>query len=142
MSLQVDLQNLLDAYTARLRALEFRKALWELWALWSRGNAYFNEKQPWVAYKEDRDDAALTMRTCINLIVLFARLAEPIIPFSAARLLELLDVPKKSRGWPAGPESVLPEGAPISVPPVLFRKLTDEDIERWKRRFGAPEDVL
>jgi methionyl-tRNA synthetase len=34
----------------------------------------------------------------------------------------------------------VPSGTPFTVPPVLFAKITDEDLESYKERFGgAPE---
>ena len=79
------------------------------------------------------------LRTCINLIVLYARLGAPIIPFTSSRTLDALGVRAADRDWPAGFGAVLAPGAPISVPPVLFRKVADADLEQWRERFGAPD---
>ncbi len=132
----------IQEYTERMAGLEFRKAMAELRALWARGNAYFNEKAPWAAVKTDRDDAALTLRTCINLIALFAQLSEPVMPLTAERVLTLLGTAEDDHDWPTGLTDVIPAGHPIEVPPVLFRKVSDDDIEHWRARFGAPEDAV
>src|SRR5262249_9557584 len=110
-------------------------------ALWARGNEYFDRKQPWVAVKENRDDAALTLRTCINLIALFARLCAPVMPFTAERVLDALGVDAKHRGWPPAfdPQGIAP-GHPVTVPGVLFAKLTDDQIAAWRERFGGPPE--
>ena len=81
--LAADIDAGIGEYTALLEDLEFRKAMGRLRALWSRGNAYFDRKQPWAAVKTDPDDAALTLRTAINLIAVFARLSAPVMPFTA-----------------------------------------------------------
>jgi methionyl-tRNA synthetase len=129
----------IDELTARMLALEFRKAVAELRAAWSRGNAYFARKQPWLAVKSDPKDAALTVRTCINLIALFARLSSPLMPFTAERLLEALGVPGKGRGWPLRFDAeALGGGHEFSLPPALFRRIDEVDIGRWRARFGAP----
>ncbi len=137
--LRADVDAGIAAYTARLAEMEFRKAAAELRALWRRGNEYFDRKQPWARIKTDRDDAAVTLRTCVNLIALFARLCAPVMPFTAGRLLEALDV--ADRGWPAAfePEALV-AGAPVTVPPVLFAKLTDDDVDTWRERFGGPAE--
>lgn len=137
--LAADVEDAVRGYTTRLEALEFRKATSELRALWSRGNAYLDRKQPWTAIKHSPADAKLTIRTCINLIVLYARLGAPIIPFTSSRTLDALGVPATDRDWPAGFTAVLDPGAPISVPPVLFRKVADAEVEQWRERFGAPD---
>jgi methionyl-tRNA synthetase len=135
---QVDLQ--LREYTQRMEALEFRKALAELRGLWTQGNAYFDRKRPWEAIKADRDDAALTLRTCINLVALFARLGAPTIPLTADRVLEALGVPEAERCWPAQFDAAaLAPGHRFSVPEVLFRKIGEVEIDEWRERFGAPQ---
>ncbi|HWF55475.1 MAG TPA: methionine--tRNA ligase [Solirubrobacteraceae bacterium] len=140
--LGVDIDAGLREYTARLRDMEFRKAAGGLRALWARGNEYFDAKQPWAQIKTDPADAALTLRTCVNLIALFARCAAPVMPFTAERVLHALGVPPEERGWPAAfdPEA-LPGRHPVTVPGVLFRKLTDDDVATWRARFGGPAEA-
>jgi methionyl-tRNA synthetase len=139
--LQADIDDGITEYTARLRDMEFRKAAGELRALWSRGNEYFDRKQPWAQIKTDPDDAAVTLRTCVNLISLFARLSAPLIPFTAEQVLDALACPGADRGWPEFFDpNALPAGHAVTVPEVLFRKLTDADVEAWRERFGAPAD--
>jgi methionyl-tRNA synthetase len=122
-------------YTALLADLEFRKAMSRLRALWSRGNAYFDRKQPWAAVKADPPDAALTLRTSINLIALFARLSAPVMPDTAATVLDALGA--TDRGWPDRFDAdALPPAHAFTTPPVLFRKITDTDIAAWAERFG------
>jgi methionyl-tRNA synthetase len=120
--------------------MEFRKAMSELRALWARGNEYFDRKQPWAQIKTDPDDAAVTLRICVNLIALFARLAAPVMPFTAERVLDALGVAAGDRGWPeAFDPGLLAPGQAVTVPGVLFAKLTDEQIDEWKQRFGGGE---
>jgi methionyl-tRNA synthetase len=133
--LAADIDEGLREYTALLESLEFRKAMGRLRALWSRGNAYFDRKQPWAAVKSDPADAALSLRTSINLTALFARLSAPVMPSTADAVLEALHV--DDRGWPDHFDaSALPAGRPFEVPPVLFRKISDADIATWSERFG------
>ncbi len=130
----------LREYTERMASLEFRKAITELRALWSIGNAYFDRKQPWAMIKTDRDGAALTIRMCANLVALFARLSAPTMPFTAERILDALAVPESAGSWPSAFEAeALSAGHRFSVPPMLFQKVSEADIEQWRERFGAPE---
>jgi len=138
LELLEDLDRLLDAYTERMGALEFRDAIGELRRIWSRGNAYLDRKQPWVAIGSDREDAELTLRFCLNLASLFARLSAPTIPFTANRVLDALAVPDADRGWPStfkGDE--LAPAHPFTVPPVLFGKVAAGDVARWRALFGT-----
>lgn len=127
----------IEAITARITALEFRPALSELRSAWSLGGDYLERKRPWEALDADREDAALTARTCLNLVALLARLSAPVMPFSAARLLDALAVPARERGWPARFElDALAAGHRFSLPPPLFAAIEEAEVERWRRRFG------
>jgi methionyl-tRNA synthetase len=137
-----DLDRRLSAYAGRIEALEFRAAIAELRAIWGCGNAYFDRKRPWEAVAGDRSDAALTVRFCVNLVCLFSRLAAPVIPFTAKRVLDALAVPEPSRCWPSRFRAEeLPPGHRFSVPPELFRRIGEDDVERWRARFGDAESV-
>jgi methionyl-tRNA synthetase len=135
--LAADVDTGIAEYTQLMADLEFRKAMGRLRAVWSRGNAYFDRKQPWAAVKTDPADAAVTLRTAINLIAVFARLSAPVMPFTADTVLDALGVAASDRGWPTRfePEALAP-GHAFSIPPVLFRKLTEADLVAWRERFG------
>jgi methionyl-tRNA synthetase len=131
--------GLLAEYESHLDHVRFRKAAQALRAMWSAANAYLEAKAPWTAIKTDPEGAALTLRTAMNLLRLFAPLADPLIPDTADKLHDIFDVPRA--GWPTSDEARalagLAAGVGFTVPPVLFRKITDEDVEAWRERFGA-----
>jgi methionyl-tRNA synthetase len=129
----------IEAITARISTLEFRAAVSELRSAWALGGDYLERKRPLDAPGADREEAALTARTLLNLIALLARLSTPVIPFSAARLLDALAVPARDRGWPARFEpDALAAGHRFSRPPPLFGPIEAREVEWWRRRFGDP----
>ncbi len=140
-----ELDERIAAYTEHLEALEFRKALNELRAIWVSGNEYLTRAAPWTAFKEDPDKAAVSVRTGINLIRLFAVLAAPVIPETAGRILETLHLPADDLAWPKGTVAdelaKLPAGHAFTVPEVLFSKIEDEQVAAWMERFGGESDV-
>jgi methionyl-tRNA synthetase len=82
-------------------------------------------------------------RTGINLVRLFALLAVPIIPATAETVLAAV-APDAPARWPDDVEAefrALAPGSPFTVPEVLFRKLTDDDIAEWTERFGGPAEA-
>ncbi len=133
----------LTALTQFHEQMEFRKAAAELRALWATGNEYLQAAAPWTAIKTDRDAAAIGVRTGLNLVVLFAILAQPFIPDAAKAVLDAMNVPDKNRGWPlVGDASLLdalPCGMPFTPPDVLFKKIEDADVAAWAARFGGRE---
>ncbi|MDQ1037580.1 methionyl-tRNA synthetase [Streptomyces sp. V3I8] len=139
-----EIASLLADYETQMEALQFRKAAAALRALWSAGNSYLEEKAPWLEIKTNPEGAALTLRTAMNLIHLYAVVSEPFIPASSAAMRAAFALPDDSATWVTREEArsldSLPAGTPFTVPPVLFAKITDEDLETYKERFGgAPE---
>jgi methionyl-tRNA synthetase len=88
--------------------------------------------------KSDPERGSVILRTGVNLARLFADLAAPIIPETSTTLLAALGA--GPAGWPTDVEAILqalPAGHAFTVPDLLFRKLTDEEIEQWTARFGG-----
>ncbi|MGF7238082.1 MAG: methionine--tRNA ligase [Frankia sp.] len=136
------LETLMGEYQTCLDGLQFRKAAQALRTIWSVANSYLELKSPWLEIRENPEAAQLTLRTAMNLIHLFAMISEPIIPEAALTMRGIFDLGDAAgSAWP-GPEDVrslswIPAGTPFTVPPVLFRKLTDDDLAGWRERFGA-----
>jgi len=118
--------------------MEFRKAAAETRSLWVRGNEYLQLAAPWTALKTDPVRAAMVVRTGLNLCALFAATAFPFIPESAQAIRDGLGL-KGDPAWPLGAKlfELVSPGAPIAVPPVLFRKIEDADVVAWSERFGG-----
>ncbi|MEU1512587.1 methionine--tRNA ligase [Streptomyces sp. NPDC005811] len=135
--------ELLAEYETQLEALQFRKAAAALRALWSAGNSYLEEKAPWLEIKTDQEGAALTLRTAMNLIHLYAVVSEPFIPTTARTMREAFALTDDTATWVTPDEAraltAVPAGTPFTVPPVLFAKLTDDDLAAYKERFGGQE---
>ncbi|HSA50898.1 MAG TPA: methionine--tRNA ligase [Yinghuangia sp.] len=135
--------ELLATYEQHLDTLQFRKAAQALRALWSAGNVYLEDKAPWLQIKTDPDAAALTLRTAMNLIHLYAVISEPFIPSSAKSMRAAFTLADDTRTWITPEEArtlpFLPAGTPFTVPPVLFAKITDEDQAAYRERFGGDD---
>jgi methionyl-tRNA synthetase len=133
--------GLLAEYETQMEALQFRKAAAALRALWSAGNSYLEEKAPWLEIKTDKDGAALTLRTAMNLIHLYAVVSEPFIPASCEAMRRAFQLDGSTATWVSAEEAralnSVPVGTPFTVPPVLFAKLTEDDLEAYKERFGG-----
>jgi methionyl-tRNA synthetase len=133
--------ELLAEYETQMEALQFRKAAAALRALWSAGNSYLEEKAPWLEIKTNPEGAALTLRTAMNLIHLYSVVSEPFIPATSAAMRQAFTLKDDTATWISEADArsltAVPAGTPFTVPPVLFAKLTDEDLENYKVRFGG-----
>ncbi|MFG3346031.1 methionine--tRNA ligase [Streptomyces sp. NPDC048018] len=140
-----EIARLLGEYEEHMEALQFRKAAAALRALWSAGNSYLEEKAPWLEIKTDAEGAALTLRTAMNLIHLYAVVSEPFIPTTAAALRGAFALPDDTATWvtpeQAAALDAVPAGTAFTVPPVLFAKITEEDLEAFRVRFGDGANV-
>ncbi|MBB1242419.1 methionine--tRNA ligase [Streptomyces durbertensis] len=139
--LGAEISRLLGEYEQHMESLQFRKAAQALRALWSAGNSYLEEKAPWLEIKTDQDAAALTLRTAMNLIHLYAVVSEPFIPASARAMRQAFDLADDTATWvgheAAAALDAVPAGTPFTVPPVLFAKITEDDLAAYRERFGA-----
>lgn len=141
-----EIARLLAEYEEHMDALQFRKAAAALRALWSAGNSYLEEKAPWLEIKADQEAAALTLRTAMNLIHLYAIVSEPFIPASAAAMRSAFALTGDTARWVGQEEaralSSVPAGTAFTVPPVLFAKITEDDLESYRERFGGTEEPV
>jgi methionyl-tRNA synthetase len=136
--LEADLAAGVAEATAAFEAMEFRKACQALRAVWVLGNEYLQEAAPWTAFKTDVDRAAVGVRTGLNLVALFARLAAPVMPFSAEKIGVAVGADDLS--WPAPGKSlldILPRGQAVAAAGVLFTKIEDVQVAEWSERFGG-----
>ncbi|MFJ9030844.1 methionine--tRNA ligase [Streptomyces sp. NPDC102274] len=138
-----EIAGLLAEYEGHMETLQFRKAAAALRALWSAGNSYLEEKAPWLEIKSDEEGAALTLRTAMNLIHLYAVISEPFIPASARAMREAFALTDDTARWVTAGEAKalasVPAGTAFTVPPVLFAKITDEDLAAYRERFGGED---
>ncbi|AJZ82021.1 methionine--tRNA ligase [Streptomyces antimycoticus] len=138
-----EIARLLAEYEEHMDTLQFRKAAAALRALWSAGNSYLEEKAPWLEIKTDQEAAALTLRTAMNLIHLYAIVSEPFIPTSARAMRSAFALSEDTAVWVGREEAKalasVPAGTAFTVPPVLFAKITEEDLESFRERFGGAE---
>ncbi|MBY6136986.1 methionine--tRNA ligase [Nocardioides marinus] len=133
-----ELTTRIRAYEGHMEAMEVRKSAQELRAIWVAGNEYLQSAAPWSVFKTEPERAAAQVRLGLNLIRLYAVLSAPFIPHAADTLMAALN--SDDRSWPedvAAALSALPAGHELTVPDVLFAKITDEQREDWQARFAG-----
>jgi methionyl-tRNA synthetase len=145
-ALITELDKRVKAYTDCFEAIEYRKALGELRAIWVAGNEYLTRAAPWTAIKSAPDRAAAGVRMGLNLVHLFGHLAWPIMPKTAKKIHEAIQPAPDVIPWPEEPMSEflnqLEAGQKINPPDVLFAKISEEQVAEWKARFGGEEPKI
>jgi methionyl-tRNA synthetase len=136
-----DVRRLLAEVTAHHEALEFRKAAAATRALWSLGNSYFQRMAPWEQKDGAESRNATALAVSLNLAAMFALVAMPFLPATAARLLSALQIQPDKWRWPDGEglclDGYLGSGARFAAPPILFSRVDRQSLAAWAIRFGA-----
>lgn len=91
-------------------------------------NKYFDQQQPWITFKEEKEKCDETLATCVFIIQNLSQLLNPFLPFSAEKLKDMLGL--ETLEWHV--IEVLPKRL-ASVSPLYERidvKQIDEEIEK------------
>jgi methionyl-tRNA synthetase len=126
-----------EEITESLERVELRDAFRQLFALSSLGNKRFQDEEPWKRIKESPAQAAGLIRDLLYLIRDLAVLAQPYLPAASEAMLGYLGL--KRADW-ADLRRLEGVGA-VRPPELLFRRLEDEEIERFRARFAGTTQV-
>ncbi len=111
-----------EKITACLDACRFKAALSELMILARAGNVYLDLKKPWAQRKEDMAACGATMNIGVQTVRALAVLMAPFMPFSAAKIAGMLNIPTDGEILPwDSSTSELVAGHPLAEPEILFR---------------------
>ncbi len=129
-------RSTLDSVGASIEAVQLRQGLQQAFALAQETNRYLDQTAPWRAIKEDREAAARSLYTALNVIAALRTALSPYLPFSCARLNEFLGETRsiEEQGWTI---HALTPGAPLGTPAPLFTKLDLSIIEEEEARLGS-----
>ncbi|MEW1819402.1 methionine--tRNA ligase [Arthrobacter sp. NPDC080031] len=112
--------GLLDAARAAFEKQEFSRALEAIWAVLGDTNAYFAEQAPWVLRKTDVERMNTVLYVTLEVVRTVAILTQPVMPTSAAKLLEVLGQPEgEARQFAAIATPIVP-GTELPAPAPVF----------------------
>lgn len=122
-----------------LEHFEVRKAVAALMDLARFANKYFNDQQPWITIKRDRQKCATTFYLCAQVIRGLAILMEPVLPFSARKLWAMLNgtQPLEQQHWDEAGQLRLAPGQRLGQAKILFEKIEDQAIEPEIQKLQA-----
>ncbi len=118
-----------------LERVELRGAFQQIFALASVGNKRFQDGEPWKAIKENPPAAAGLLRDLVHLIRDLAVLTHPYIPETSAKIASFLGLERVAWADLGRLDGV----SRVSTPALLFRKLEDDEIEGFRRRFAGTQ---
>ncbi|MDE6682323.1 MAG: methionine--tRNA ligase [Muribaculaceae bacterium] len=123
-----EIRNLKKEMSEALDTFHFREALRLAMDMARAGNKYLQETEPWKVAKTDMARTATILntaiQTCANLSIAF----EPFLPFMSEKLVKMLGGDKIT--WDMlGCFDLVPAGAKIGEPELLFEKIEDSAVE-------------
>ena len=93
-------------------------------------NRYFANHEPWALRKTDPERMATVLYVTAEVLRTLGVLAQPFVPASAEKLLDLLGVAPEARGVGAlGPSARLAPGTPLPPPAPIFPRYVEPETE-------------
>lgn len=119
---------------ALLDTFKFRDAQKEAMNLARIGNKYITDCEPWHVAKTDMERVKTILYLSLQLVANLEIAFEPFLPFSSARLREMLNV--TDTDWAQlGSTELLKLGHQLGTPALLFEKIEDEAIEAQLKKL-------
>ncbi|MCP2026255.1 methionyl-tRNA synthetase [Flavobacterium sp. HSC-32F16] len=142
----------------------FREALGELMNVARLGNKYLADEEPWKVMKDNPERVKTQMYVALQIATALSVLAEPFLPFTAAKLSKILNlgdlkehfegfskflkenhrdakdiILDKKLGWNDISENsdLIPAGHKIGEAELLFAKIEDEEIQKQIDKLEA-----
>ena len=119
---------------ALLDTFKFRDAQKEAMNLARIGNKYITDCEPWHVAKTDMERVKTILYLSLQLVANLEIAFEPFLPFSSARLREMLNI--TDTDWAQlGSTELLKPGHQLGTPALLFEKIEDEAIETQLKKL-------
>jgi methionyl-tRNA synthetase len=119
--LLADADALLGICRAAMKTQQIHAALNAVWAVVADANRYFAAAAPWALKKTDPERMGTVLYVTAEVIRQVAILAQPAMPESGAKLLDLLAVPNDARTFAAlGSAGRLSAGVTLPAPVPVF----------------------
>ena len=115
--------GLLERARRNFDAQAMHLALEAIWLVLGAANKYFSAQEPWVLRKSESESDRARLRTVLyttlEVVRIAALLVQPVMPDSAAKLLDLLGQPPDARRFAAIGTRLVP-GTALPAPTGVF----------------------
>jgi methionyl-tRNA synthetase len=111
-----------------MRTQQLHQVLAIVWTVVAEANRYFASEAPWALAKSDPPRQATVLYVTAEVIRQIGILAQPFMPDSAARLLDLLAIPAGERQFSElGAGHRIAAGAALPAPTPVFPRYVDSE---------------
>jgi methionyl-tRNA synthetase len=113
-----------DAIANFIEAYRFRDAQAEVMNLARLGNKFLTDTEPWKLFNTDKEKTATVLNICLQICANLSILVEPILPFTSAKLRDMLNL--ENFNWKsAGKTNLVITGHQLKTPYLLFDRIED-----------------
>ena len=135
-----ELQSIKAQLERNIENYHFREALKDAMNFARIGNKYLADTEPWKVVKTDPERVKTILNIALQITANTAIAIEPFMPFSAAKMISMLDVEKYS--WEQmGQMDLVAAGHTIGKPELLFEKIEDETIQKQLDKLAAIKEA-
>ena len=120
-----------------LEQFRFRDAQKEAMNLARIGNKYLADAEPWKVIKTDPERVKTILYLSLQLVANLSIAFEPFLPFSSARLREMIALPTADWGASRQPPICCNPATRLPQPALLFEKIEDEAIQAQLDKLEA-----
>jgi methionyl-tRNA synthetase len=120
----------LGCVTEEINAFAIHRALEIVWAIVADANRYFAGEEPWAHKKTNPKRMETILYVTAEVLRQIAILVQPVMPGSAAKLLDQLGVPQDARNFAdLGPAGRLKPGTQLPPPTPVFPRYVEPEGE-------------
>ena len=131
-----ELSAIKSAVEENIENYRFREALKEAMNFARIGNKYLADTEPWKVVKSDPERVKTILYIALQITANLATVIEPFMPFSAAKILAMLNCEKFD--WESlGSMELIAAGHTIGEPSLLFEKIEDDVIQKQLDKLAA-----
>ena len=118
--------GMIDAAREHMKTLQLHQVLHTIWAVVADANRYFAGEAPWALAKTDPKRQGTVLYVTAEVIRQVAIMAQPFMPDSMAKMLDLLAVPAEERGFKALGRRIK-AGVTLPAPKPVFPRFVEEE---------------
>lgn len=138
--IRAEIQNIKANLQNNIEHYKFREALKNAMSITRLGNKYLADTEPWKLIKTDENRVKTILYYSIQLCALSAILAEPFLPFSSKKLINILNIDKPD--WnDADKFDIIESGHKINTPELLFERIEDDAIAAQIEKLNKTKEM-
>ncbi|MBQ6612468.1 MAG: methionine--tRNA ligase [Alistipes sp.] len=136
-----EMQKIKASLERNIEHYHFREALKDAMNFARIGNKYLADTEPWKVVKSDAERVKTILNIALQITANTAIAIEPFMPFSAEKMLKMLNVDKFS--WEQmGSMELIAAGHTIGQAELLFEKIEDDVIQKQLDKLEAARKAI